>query len=422
MTIASSHPDPPTPPALPAPHTRTVPASDSDPFSRAVIEDPSALHAELRDAGPVVYLTRYETYALARYDDVQAALVNWQQFPSGYGVGLSNFRYERPWRPPSLLLESDPPRHDAPRRLLAKILGPRALRRLREQWFTDAERLVDELLAGASAGGEVELDAVPALAEAFPLRVFPDAVGLGQAGREHLLPYGDHAFNAFGPGNDLVAQGAPRVAELSAWVGAQCEREALAPVGFGADIWAAADRGEITPQQAPLIVRSLLTAGVDTTVHGLGAVLWALAANPTQWRLLKAQPELARTAFDEAVRLESPVQTFFRTADGDVPIGGALIPDGKKILMFLSAANRDPRRWPDPDAFDLTRDPSGHVGFGMGLHQCVGQHIARLEGEALLTALARRVESIELTAPPRRHPNNTLRALASLPVRLRLAR
>jgi hypothetical protein len=128
-----------------------------------------------------------------------------------------------------------------------------------------------------------------------------------------------------------------------------------------------------------------------------------------------ARPELARTAFDEAVRLESPVQTFFRTADGDVPIGGAVIPDGKKILMFLSAANRDPRRWPDPDAFDLTRDPSGHVGFGMGLHQCVGQHIARLEGEALLTALARRVESVELTAPPRRHPDNTLRALASPP-------
>jgi cytochrome P450 len=205
-------------------------------------------------------------------------------------------------------------------------------------------------------------------------------------------------------------------------VGAQCERDALAPGGFGAQVWAAADRGEITAAQAPLIVRSLLTAGVDTTVHGLGAVLWAFAAHPGQWPLLRAQPELARTAFDEAVRLESPVQIFFRTADGDVPIGDTVIPDGKKILTFLAAANRDPRHWANPDAFDLTRDPSGHVGFGMGLHQCVGQHVARLEGEAVLTALARRVASIELAAPPRRHHNNTLRALASLPVRLRLAR
>src|SRR4051812_14250192 len=114
-------------------------------------------------------------------------------------------------------------------------------------------------------GGD-RFDAVPSLAEAFPLRVFPDAVGIPKEGREHLLPYGDHLFNAFGPSNDLVAKGAPRVAELSGWVAAQCRREVLAPTGFGAAIWAASDRGDITPEQAPLLVRSLLTAGVDTNV------------------------------------------------------------------------------------------------------------------------------------------------------------
>lgn len=90
--------------------------------------------------------------------------------------------------------------------------------------------------------------------------------------------------------------------------------------------------------------------------------------------------------------------------------------------MFLGAANRDPARWLDADRFDLTRDPSGHVGFGMGIHQCVGQHVARLEAEALLTALARRVERIELTGEPRRHLNNTLRSWAALPVTVRPAR
>jgi cytochrome P450 len=88
--------------------------------------------------------------------------------------------------------------------------------------------------------------------------------------------------------------------------------------------------------------------------------------------------------------------------------------------MFLAAANRDPRRWDDPDSFDLSRDPSGQVGFGMGLHQCIGQHVARLEAEALLTALARRVRSIELAGPTVRHHNNTLRAWESIPVRVRL--
>jgi cytochrome P450 len=401
------------PPAAPV---ERLPVSDADPFAHDVLEDPLPLHEQLREAGPVVYLSRYDTYALARYEEVRSALVDWQDFSSAAGVGLANFRYEEPWRPPSLLLEADPPRHDAPRRVLAKVLGPRALRRLHEHWHADAADLVDAVLARGTT-----VDAVADLAEPFPLRVFPDAVGIPAAGRENLLPYGDHAFNAFGPANDLVAKGAPRVAELSAWVAAQCAREALSDDGFGAAIWAAADRGDITPAQAPLVVRSLLTAGVDTTVHGLSAVLYAFATHPDQWARLRAEPHLARVAFDEAVRWESPVQTFFRTATCDVRVGDVVVPDGRKILMFLAAANRDPRRWTDPDRFDLSRDPSGHVGFGFGLHQCVGQHVARLEAEALLTALAARVERLELAGPTRRHHNNTLRAWESVPLRLHLA-
>ncbi len=401
--------------AAPASAPPGVPTSDADPFAHDVLEDPLPMHARLRETGPVVYLPRYDVYAFARYEQVHAALTNWQGFESGAGVGLSNFRHEKPWRPPSLLLEADPPRHDAPRRVLSGIVGTRALHRLREQWAAAADDLVAQVLAG----GDTELDAVPALAQAFPLRVFPDAVGLPPDGRENLLPYGDHAFNAFGPSNDLVAKGAPRVAELSGWVNARCARAELAPGGFGARIWEAADRGEITYEQAPLVVRSLLTAGVDTTVHGLGAVLYAFATHPAQWARLRENPRLARVAFDEAVRWESPVQTFFRTATTDVAITDAVVPAGRKILMFLAAANRDPRHWADPDAFDLSRDPSGHVGFGMGIHQCVGQHVARLEAEALLTALARRVSTIELAGPTRRHHNNTLRAWDSLPIRLR---
>ena len=353
---------------------------------------------------------------MGRYAEVHAALTDWQTFQSAAGVGLSNFRYEKPWRPPSLLLEADPPHHDAPRAVLTKILGPRELRRLADSWAADAEELVDDLLAKGP-----EFDAVADLAAAFPLRVFPDAVGIPQAGRENLLPYGDHVFNAFGPPNELVAKGAPRVAELSASIAAQCARDVLTPDGFGAQIWAAVDRGDITEAQAPLIVRSLLTAGVDTTVNGLAAVLYAFATNPDQWARLRENPALSRSAFDEAVRFESPVQTFFRTTTRDIEVGGTLIPEGKKILMFLGSANRDPRRWENPDVFDLGRDPSGHVGFGFGIHQCVGQHVARLEASTILNTLAKRVAFLEINGPTRRHHNNTLRAWESLPVRVELA-
>ncbi len=358
--------------------TRThAPLSDADPFGHDILESPDAFHAMLRDSGPVVYLNRYDLYAMGRYAEVHAALTDWQDFESGAGVGLSNFRLEKPWRPPSLLLETDPPHHDAPRAVLSEILSVRALRRLRDLWCADADELVAALPANTP------IDAVPEIAEAFPLRVFPDAVGIGADGRENLLPYGDHLFNSFGPHNDLVVAGEPRIAAVSGWVNEQCGRDRLTPVGrdghgtFGAQIWAAADRGDITTDQAPTIVRSLLSAGVDTTVHGLAAVLHAFATNPDQWDLLRANPSLARIAFDEAVRVEAPVQTFFRTATRDILVGDVLIPEGKKILMFLGSANRDPRHWDNPDAFDITRNPSGHVGFGMGIHQCVGQHVAR---------------------------------------------
>lgn len=396
--------------------TSNTPVSDVDPFSFDVLEDPLPFQAGLRAAGPVVYLEKYDVYAMGRYNEVHAALSDWQTFQSAAGVGLSNFRNEKPWRPPSLLLEADPPHHDAPRAVLTKILGPREIRRLGESWTADAEELVEDLLARGT-----EFDAVTDLAAAFPLRVFPDAVGIPAGGRENLLPYGDHVFNAFGPPNELVAKGAPRVAELSASIAAQCARDVLTSDGFGAQIWAAADRGDITEAQAPLIVRSLLTAGVDTTVNGLAAVLHAFATNPDQWGRLRDNPALARTAFDEAVRFESPVQTFFRTTTRDIEVGGTLIPEGRKILMFLGSANRDPRRWENPDAFDLSRDPSGHVGFGFGIHQCVGQHIARLEASTILSALAKRIASIEISGPTRRHHNNTLRAWESLPVRVELA-
>lgn len=394
----------------------SIPRTDEDPFGEEVLRNPLPFQSRLRDAGPVVYLERYGVYGMGRYEQVRRALQDWQSFESSAGVGLSNFRTETPWRPPSLLLEADPPRHNAPRAVLSKILGPRAIRRLQDGWQADAEQLVDEVLSRGT-----EFDAVTELSEAFPLRIFPDAVGLRTEGREWLLPYGDHAFNAFGPSNWLVEKGAPRVAELSAWVSEQCSREALSEGGFGADIWSAADRGDITEEQAPLVVRSLLTAGVDTTVHALGAVLAAFTAHPDQWARVRAEPELVRVAFDEAIRLESPVQTFFRTATTDVDVSGAIIPAGAKILMFLGAANRDERRWDDPDAFDLSRDPSGHVGFGMGIHQCVGQHVARLEAMALVGALARRVTTIEAAGEPTRHLNNTLRAWATLPVRVGLA-
>jgi hypothetical protein len=405
----------------------------------------------LRDAGPVAYLPRYDLFAIARYAHVQAALTNWQDFSSARGVGLADFAREKPWRLPSLLLETDPPLHDRTRKLMDRVLSPAAIRALRADFTAAADALIDALVERGS------FDAVRDLAEAYPLTVFPDAVGMPRENRRFLLPYGNMVFNSFGPRNAFFEAALRDAAPVLEWVQAQSRREALAPAGFGAVIHAAVDTGEVARDEAEILARSLLTAGVDTTVNGLGAALYCLARFPAQFERLRADPSLARGAFEEAVRLESPVQTFFRTTVHDVAIGrdvgtggkaggdgmtsGGMTGDGttegeetkgettkietigagRKVLLFLGAANRDPRRWEQPDDYDITRRAAGHVGFGTGIHGCVGAVLARLEGEVVLTALARKVARIEIAGTPRRRYNNTLRGLASLPITLHAA-
>jgi 4-methoxybenzoate monooxygenase (O-demethylating) len=391
------------------------PALDVDPFSIEFFKDPHPVHELLRETGPVVRFTKWGFYGVARYAEVHAMLHDPQTFCSSRGVGLSDFAKEKPWRPPSLILEADPPAHTRTRSVLNKVLSPAVMKQLRDTFVAAAQAKVDELLAKRS------FDAVADLAEAYPLSVFPDAMGLKQEGREHLLPYAGLVFNAFGPPNELRQTAIERSAPHQAYVQEQCQRENLAPGGFGACIHAQVDTGDITAAEAPLLVRSLLSAGLDTTVNGLSAAIYCLARFPEEWARLRNDPSLARNAFEEAIRFESPVQTFFRTTTREVDFSGFHVGEGEKILMFLAAANRDPRRWENPERYDVTRRTSGHVGFGSGIHMCVGQLVARLEGEAMLVALARKVATIEITGPVKRLFNNTLRGLESLPVTLQPA-
>lgn len=147
----------------------------------------------------------------------------------------------------------------------------------------------------------------------------------------------------------------------------------------------------------------------------------ALATNPEQYEALKANPGLARVAFDESLRVVSPVQQIFRVASTDVEIEGFIIPKGSRVLLSFQSANHDPRRWENPLKFDLTRDPSGHLAFGMGMHQCVGQHAARLQSACLLEVMLRRVATVELAGPVEYSHNNVLRGWGKVPLRFTLA-
>ena len=389
-----------------------VAASEIDPFSREFLADPYPYHEQLREAGPVVRLTHYDAWAVFRHEQVQAVLNDWQTFGSGAGVGLANFHKEGNWRPPSLLLETDPPVHTRARTVMNRVLSPRNLRELRDGFYQDAVRMVDRALELGS------FDAVAELAQPYPLKVFPDAVGLADDEREMLLPYGNMVFNTMGPKNDFYHAALAPVGDVLPWVMRRCERAALRPGSLGAEVYKHADSGDVTEQEAALLVRSFLSAGIDTTIFALGNALLCFAEHPAEWQKLRQDPAKVRPAIEEAIRFESPFQCYFRTTTKPTEIAGVPIQEEEKIYVSVAAANRDPRRWAEPTRFDIERKTAGHVGFGAGIHGCVGQMIARMEIEMLLIALRERVASIELTGKPERLLHNTLRAVTKLPVQM----
>jgi 4-methoxybenzoate monooxygenase (O-demethylating) len=247
--------------------------------------------------------------------------------------------------------------------------------------------------------------------------VFVDALGIDNDGGDALLRYAKMVFAGFGPENDFFRSAMSHASRVLPWIERKCQREALRPGSFGAQIYDAADAGEIALEDAPLLVRSFLAAGLDTTMSALGTMIHCLVVNPEQWELLKHNsPALIRPTFDEVLRYDPPVWALFRTALEDTEYAGTTIRKHETPLLLVASANRDESRWSNPERFEITRKTSGHIGFGTGIHACVGQMVARLEGEAILSALSRQVKSIKLPGDPIRRLSTGLRAFSSVPV------
>ncbi len=394
--------------------SRDRPTLDIDPFSREAMDNPIALDEAIRAAGPVVWVPKYGFWVTGREAVVREVFEDWKRFSSSLGTGLTNVVREEPWRRPSVILEADPPTHTANRKVLSRVLSAAALRKLADDFRVEAERMVDALIARG------EVDILTDLAFAFPFKVLPDAVGLRPEGRHHLMPYSTLNFNAMGPKNDLYHAARKIVEENGSFefVAFQMAEENLIPGGFGWQIYAAAHSGEITHDEAGMLVRAFISAGIDTTVFGIGFTIKALIDDPAQWALLRADPTRARAAFEEGLRWMAPSPVIGRTTLAPTELAGVQLGAEEKVMMWLAAANRDPDRWERPDEYDMTRRTIGHLSFGTGIHGCVGQMVARLEAESVLGALARKVARIEPLGPPERVYINWLRGYHSLPVRL----
>jgi cytochrome P450 len=365
---------------------KATPVSHEDLFSRESVRNARAVDDALREMAPVVKLARENITMVGRYDHVAEGLKDWQAFSST----------SRPWHDPNsvrpeILLVDDPPRHTAVRPVIASALSPKALVKLTANFDADAEALLRRVKEHSGN----TIDAVRDIARPFVYKVLPDLLGLPEAGREHMTRFGHMVWATLGPQNELFHEAMQDVGPVIEWVDQCCNRENLDPEGLGMQMFLAADRGQITQDEAKLLVQILLSAAADTTVMTISTAVRAFSLFPDQYAALRKDPTLLRSAFEESLRWDSPSRMAGRITMRDVEIDGYVIPKGERCGLMFAAANRDPRKWPDPDRFDIRRDLRGHLGWGYGVHACVGRPLALLEADALLGAMIRHIERFE---------------------------
>lgn len=389
-----------------------IPTTDVDMFSAESVRNANAVDDALREMAPVVWLARENIAVLGRYSEVSKGLVDWKQFSNT----------SRPWHDPNsvrpeILLTDDPPRHTQVRAVIGRALLPKALKRLEDSFRRDAAALVAQLM---DRGSDV-IDAVSDITAPYVHKVLPDLLGLPAEGRERMTPFGNAVWATMGPMNELFNEAIASAGDCFEWVDKACRRENIAEGSLGWEMYAAADRGEIGQDDAKLLTMTILAAGADTTVITMANAIRAFAEFPDQYRVLRAEPSLLRNAFDEALRWDSPSRMAGRIAKQDVKIDDYVIPEGTRVGLMFAAANRDPRKWETPERYDINRDLRGSVGWGYGIHMCVGKALAQLEADALLGELVKHVERFEAAGAPEPWMTTIGHGPAKLPVRLHLA-
>lgn len=391
-----------------------LPTYDADLFAPDALRDPFPHYQAIRDLGPVVRLARPDVYAIGRFDDVQRALRSPEALISGEGVGF-NAVINAPMPQPSTI-RSDGERHRRLRSVLAKPLMPAALKQHRPALTALMAAKVEGLV------GAPTFDAIAELARHLPLEAISHLVGLPEADRLNMLRWAAAAFNVVGP---LDRNGSPDqqlVADLATAQEVRAYFLSMDPGQLRGGSWADAlfasvDSGRLTQGEARAAISGLVLPSLDTTIFAKGNLLYNLARNPDQWSLLRARPELIPSAVLEGVRYSAVVRWFSRVATRDFAVDDAVIPAGARVMLLYGSANRDPRHYPEPDRFDLTRNPTCQLGWGTGPHMCAGMHLARLEMEVMLEVLVRYVAILEAGAPML-GVNRGLYGFEALPLRL----
>ena len=383
-----------------------IPDVDIDIYSAEALADPYENYRIFRDTAPIVRLPKYDLYLMARFADVQAALKNNTLFASGDGVAMNDLMNKAI---AGSTLHTDAPYHSTLRSIVSRPLTPARLTELRQGLYNLAEKLVERLVAKG------DFDAASELAPHLPVTVVSELVGLPEEGRERMLTWAGAVFNSWGPrGLELTETALPIVDEMVTYARG-CTADRVKPGSWVAKLYEAVEAGELRFEQVGPVMGDYLGPSLDTTILATGSTIALFAQNPDQWDKLRASPTLIPNAVNEAIRLESPIQGFSRVLTDDFSVEDQRLHKGARVLVMYASGNRDERRWEDPERFDITRRANEQLGFGHGIHMCMGANLARMEISALLSALIPRVERFELR-DAERISNNVLRGYKSLKV------
>lgn len=399
----------------------------------ANVQDPYPLYTYLRDHEPVRWNPMFNCFMLSKYDDVNMAFSDHQRFSSDIwtpvpetleaALGLQAedeaSRYLRQILPYLAynLQGMDPPGHTRQRTLMQKTFTPRMI----ESFRPTVQKLVDELIEQHLAEGKMDL--VADLAYPLPSNVILDLLSIPRSGRPYIKASSE-AINEFVA--TLLFNG-PAVWERLAGVFAEvntylksliAERREHPGDDLLTKMAQAEENGDMLSEDEIVIATNfLLFAGHETTANLIGVGTYHLLQNPEQMEQLRADPSKIPGAVEELLRYVSPVHTLSRRTLQDVTIRGVTIPAASSVNLLVGAANRDAEKFPDPDKLDINRPPTRTLGFGYGIHYCLGAALARMEGQVAFETILRRLPNLRLEGEtPMFRPNYWLRGLLALPV------
>jgi cytochrome P450 len=386
---------------------KIVPNYDCDFYSDNFIKNPFQHYAEMRALGPVVYIPKLNNYAITQYNALKEALINYNSLVSGLGIASDEIgcKFVK-----GQIVSSDPPVHKVMRKAMLPPLMPQALKQVIPDIKKASDKLINELII------KEEFDSVSDLAQYLPLSIVRDLVGLPDFGKENMLKWAAASFNVLGIQNERGRKGAQEIIELRKFISGELHLNNVKAKSWIERILKMIDTGSLEETLGNRLIRDYINPSLDTTISAISHLIYLLSKNNFEWRKLQQNPKLLKNTVNEAIRLGSPIRSFSRIAIKNLEIEEYIIPKNSRVMMVFASANRDEKVYENPNKFSINRNFKEHLGFGHGIHSCVGMHLAQIEMISLLEAMLPLVKKIE-TKEPEIALNNTIYGFSKLPTK-----